>query len=458
MDEKLRKALGDGPDDFARTRQRARFLAEARRPARMWRDLAVGVVAAAVGAVAVATFWTHSGPKPLHVVSSENVSSENALVFNEASEVSIEPGGHMRLERTAPHEAVVVVESGELHASITSGLKNVWRFRAGPNEVIVRGTKLSVSWTPQTQALAVGVTEGKVEVHLADGRIEWVTAGQRLEENTAHAAAPSRPEREVLAEARAAQEEEAGEVQQPPAKAPAPHVDVAEVTDPQVHVTPVVKDQIGVAPTAAPSSATSSGTSSGTSSVTKGTHPVAAAHAAPSADVAAAVPAAGGPAAPPARELRGLVPEWKRQAEGGHYGRAVTLVEEQGVDAAMGDASSDDLLLLADAARLVRRVELGRTVLQALRDKFKGTPDAMEAAFRLGRLEFDAQQYDAAARWFDAYVREAPQGPFAVEALGRRLDAWRRIGDARAFDAATQYLQSYPKGAYAPLAKQVLAQ
>jgi hypothetical protein len=434
MGEDIRKALGDGPDDFARSRQRARFLAEAKRPARMWRELAVGLMAAGVGAVAVAMLWTRSATPELHIVS-----SDNGLVFNEASQVSMEPGGHMRVERTAAHEAVLVVESGELHASITSGLKNVWRFRAGPNEVIVRGTKLSVKWTPQTQALAVGVTEGKVEVRLADGRIEWVTAGHRLEENTAHAAAPSRPEREVVAEARAAQEAEAKERE------------AAAEEEPQV--APVVKDQLG-APPAAPPRTNAPAPDPGAS---KNARPGPAVHTAASADVGAAVPAAGG-AAPPARELRPLTAEWKRQAEAGHYGRAVTLVEEQGVEAAMQDASSEDLLLLADAARLVRRVELGRAVLKALREKFRGSADATEAAFRLGRLEFDAQQYAEAAKGFDLYVREAPQGPFAAEALGRRLDAWRRVGDARAFDAATQYLQSYPKGAYAPLAKQVLGQ
>ncbi len=278
---------------------------------------------------------------------------------------------------------------GELHAAITSGLKNVWRFQAGSHEVVVRGTKLSVSWSPTTEDLGVGVTEGKVEVRLGDGTVQWVTAGQSLKFPPETAEEP----------------------------APAPSIVVAEPAK-----------------------------------ITKSTK-VASAHPAPSADGSRRQR----PALAPVKELRPLTsPEWKRQAEASHYGKAVTLVEEQGVEAATLDATSDDLLLLADAARLVRKTDLGVAVLTTLREKFANTPAASEAAFRLGRLEFDTQRYAEAGRWFDLYVREAPQGPFIAEASGRRLDAWQRSGDARAIDAATDYLERYAKGAYAPLAKKVL--
>src|SRR5207302_10985583 len=153
---------------------------------------------------------------------------------------------------------------------------------------------------------------------------------------------------------------------------------------------------------------------------------------------------------------RKLLPEWRKQAEAGHNARAVQLVEEQGVPGAIADASSDDLMLLADAARLTKRVDLGRTVLQALRERFPASGEAAEAAFRLGRLEFDAHRFAEAGAWFDAYVHEAPQGPFAVDALGRRLDAWQRSHDARARDAAAEYLKMQRNGPYAELAKKVM--
>jgi hypothetical protein len=332
--------------------------------------------------------------------------------------VKVEPGARVHVERASAHEAVVVVESGELHASITSGLKNVWRFKAGPHEVVVRGTKLSVKWQPALQALAVEVTEGKVEVHLGDGRIEWVRAGERLvDEPAQHAAAGQL----APAAAPAAEEVEEVAIEPTPTLTPTPTTPAAVAA---------AKPQPKVAPKPAPVAAKT--------------------HEDEVQVEEAVVPAAGGAA------KHTPVSDWKKQAEAGHYGKAVTLVEEQGVDGAMQSASADDMLLFADAARLVRRVDLGRAVLVALREKFAGSAEATEAAFRLGRLEFDAENYAPAGRWFDLYAKEAPLGAFEQEALGRRLDAWRRAGDARAFDAAREYLEKYPKGAYASLAHQVL--
>src|SRR5207244_3970753 len=80
-------------------------------------------------------------------------------------------------------------------------------------------------------------------------------------------------------------------------------------------------------------------------------------------------------AKPQQPERRTLVPKWKRQAEAGHYAKAVSLVEEQGADSALHDVSSDELLLFADAARLARRPELGRKALTGLRERFAASAD-----------------------------------------------------------------------------------
>jgi TolA-binding protein len=390
--EQVRAALGSGPSAQARQRQRARFLDEARaRPRLRPRELAVGTLAAALGSVLMLFVWQQRTPELLDKPRFEG----SAFVFNEASQVYLEPGAQAWVERASGHEAVVVLESGELTVSITSGRKNLWRFRAGQNEVIVRGTKFSMLWKPKSEALEVLVREGKVEVHTADGQLRYVTPGEPL------AFKPQTPETER------------GLV--------FPEVDVADE--------PVVEEQAAppapkkVAPAAAPAKAP-----------------------------ATVFP----PEMVEASERRPLVPEWKRQAEAGHYPKAVALVEEQSFDAAMVGVSSDDLLLFADAARLARRSDLGRTALTTLRQRYPTTADAAEAAFRLGRLEFDAQRLSEAGTWFDAYVREAPEGPFATEAMGRRLDAWQHAHDARAVGAARAYLERYPKGAYAPLAKKVL--
>ncbi len=394
MGEDIRAALGDGPDAARRVRQRARLLAEARgRPGFRFRELAIGALAAAVGSAAVIFFWQQQR-RPASLEAPQLSSS--AYVFNEGSEVYVEPGAKAHVEKATGHEAVVVLESGELTVRITSGKKNLWRFKAGPNQVVVRGTKFSMLWKPKTEALDVQVQEGKVEVHTADGQLRYVTAGQRLSWTKPVEAAAPPPEPVV--------EEAEPEVRVAAPQAPEGEKARAKAASPTAPLTPT------------PSPTREEG----------------------------------------APELRALVPEWKRQADAGHYARAVALVEEQGVDAALAGVSSDDLLLFADAARLARRSDLGRTALNLLRERFKGTPDSAEAAFRLGRLEFDAQHLSDAGAWFDAYVKEAPEGPFATEAMGRRLDAWRRAKDSRVGQAASDYLERFPKGAYAPLAQQVL--
>ncbi|MBL8952653.1 MAG: FecR domain-containing protein [Myxococcaceae bacterium] len=374
------------PDAARRTRQRARFIAAAKRPSGIGlREVAIGALAAAIGSAGVLFVWQQQRvPASLEAPAL----SGNTFAFNEGSEVYLEPGAKAHVEKAAGRDATVVLESGELTVRITSGRKNVWRFKAGDNQVIVRGTKFSMLWKPKTETLDVQVTEGKVEVHTSDGQIQFVTAGERF--------AWVKPAAE------------------PPVEAAAAEPQVEEVAEPEVRVEPVRPKAAAVPPS----------------------------------------PAAVAARAPPPH--RDLVPEWKRHADAGRYAKAVALVEEQGVDLALAGVSSDDLLLFADAARLARRADLGRAALNSLRARFAGSPDAAEAAFRLGRLEFDAQHLAEAGVWFDAYVKEAPDGSFATEAMGRRLDAWQRAKDDRAGRAASDYLERFPNGAYAPLARQVL--
>jgi len=72
----------------------------------------------------------------------------------------------------------------------------------------------------------------------------------------------------------------------------------------------------------------------------------------------------------------------------------------------------------------------------------------------LGRLS--EGEPEEAIGWYDRYLREAPNGEFADEALGRKLIAVQRSsGAAGARPIAEQYLRRFPRGAYATRAREL---
>ena len=112
---------------------------------------------------------------------------------------------------------------------------------------------------------------------------------------------------------------------------------------------------------------------------------------------------------------------------------------------------------LADAARFAGRVDRAKVVLLEVRRRFPGDPHAATAAFNLGRIAFDDEAAFAdAAAWFDDYLTELPAGPLVREARGRRMEALEKSGDhASAVSAARAYLESFPAGPHANLARSI---
>jgi hypothetical protein len=164
-------------------------------------------------------------------------------------------------------------------------------------------------------------------------------------------------------------------------------------------------------------------------------------------------PEAPGPPAPAA------VPAWKEAFQRGDHEAAVAEAEATGDIAALLRAlPQDDLQHLADAARYARRVKLARLALKTMRDRFPGTVHARTAAFVLGRVaEEQVRDHREAARWFETYLREDPDGDLAEEALGRRIGACRKAGlldEARA--AATLYLKRHRGGVFEGVAREAL--
>jgi hypothetical protein len=118
----------------------------------------------------------------------------------------------------------------------------------------------------------------------------------------------------------------------------------------------------------------------------------------------------------------GLGRGWVEAVAAGRWDRVLAEVDRAGVKQTLAHASSEDLLALADAARYRRRTGLARAALLAERDRFPGSPSALDAAFLLGRLEESRQgEIGEAVRWYDTYLAGAPAGTYASEALGRKM-------------------------------------
>jgi hypothetical protein len=144
-------------------------------------------------------------------------------------------------------------------------------------------------------------------------------------------------------------------------------------------------------------------------------------------------------------------------------GRASQVVEEArrlGIARVLSTSSSEDLFALADAARFERQRDLAREALLAQRQRFPGSPRAVEASFLLGRLEDESTGGpERALGWYDRYLAEAPRGAYVSETLGRKmmvLERAHRRSDAASIAAA--YLQRFPSGTYAAAAEALARQ
>jgi TolA-binding protein len=147
---------------------------------------------------------------------------------------------------------------------------------------------------------------------------------------------------------------------------------------------------------------------------------------------------------------------WSADIAAGDYARIVSEAEEGGLDGVLERRPLADLTALADAARYVRRQDVARRALEAQRSRFPTSKEANAAAFLLGRMAEEAGDSSGALGDYDAYLAASVDGPFAAEALGRKLALLHAQGRAEARPAAEEYLRRFPTGAYARVAHDVV--
>ncbi len=322
------------------------------------------------------------------------------LLFNEGSQFLLMPGTRGRLRSVNPEGARMAIENGTASFQVSKGSARRWLVEVGPFLVTVKGTIFVVSWDPTSERFELQLRRGRVMVSgpVSGGELA-LRAGQRL--------VVSLPKGETLI------------TEAPPDDALARAFDAPQ-----------------------PSATAPSGPLPSTAQVT---------------------PVEPGPSTTPspiplADAKVGSERGWANDLASGNWDRILEKVDRTGVDAALSGASSEDLFALADAARYRRRADLAYLALLAQRRRFPNSPRALDAVFLLGRVEESrgAGVARAIAR-YDEYLGRAPTGPYAAEALGRKMTLTNQSGGpAQARPIAQEYLRRFPKGSYAGSARALL--
>src|SRR5262249_31948469 len=140
--------------------------------------------------------------------------------------------------------------------------------------------------------------------------------------------------------------------------------------------------------------------------------------------------------------------DWQSLAKNGDYAQAYDKLGAPGIARATPKASVDELLALADVARLSGHpadavAPLGRVIAENPKDT-----RAPLAAFTLGRLELDTLGHPAPAA--EAFARAIALGlpvNLVEDAYARLVEARAKAGDtAGAQAAADEYDRAFPGG------------
>jgi TolA-binding protein len=166
------------------------------------------------------------------------------------------------------------------------------------------------------------------------------------------------------------------------------------------------------------------------------------------------------PSAEPALSASANDASFHEALRAGRLAEALAAAESAGFEGSCERATGAELLALADAARLSGSTARATTALLSLRRRFPRSEEAATAAFALGRIAFDQRaDYADAARWFQAYLEQLPNGPLMGDAAGRSMQARFRSGDRDAARAEAQrYLSRFPAGPYASQARRILSE
>ncbi|XXY48486.1 FecR domain-containing protein [Sorangium sp. So ce269] len=341
-----------------------------------------------------------------------DTSSRPKVRFSDGTEVQLAEMARAHIVSVNEQGARVALDRGEVHARVVHRSEAQWLFDAGPFLVTVTGTAFALSWAPEDERLDLRLENGAVVVSgplsgkpIAVRAGQWLTLRQRTGEVLLREL-----DLQQGAEASPAPAPSSFDRAEEPSAAPAPEPLGAPAAEPTTAAAPAAEPTTAAAPAAEPTTAAA-------------------------------------PAAEPRRD-------WAGKLAAGKLDVIVDEAQRRGLDASLAESSNEELSVLADAARYTRRNDIARRALLAQRRRFPATQRGKEAAFLLGRLAETQEGGAAALAWFETYLKEAPQGAYASEALGRKMVIVQRLhGDAQAETVARAYLRRFPGGTYAQAAR-----
>jgi FecR protein len=281
--------------------------------------------------------------------------------FSDGSDVLAAPASRLRVEQTWKNGARILVERGSLTAHVVHGSDSKWSFAAGPFEVHVTGTRLSIVWDPESERIDVTLHEGSVEIDSPIGPSRYAVTGG--------------------------------------------HSFHASLRDKVI--------QMDGTPLAAPADGRTSGEPA----------PTPRASSAPETASKVETSAPRLRPADSAEKNDAESESWSKLVRRGAFRDVVAAAEASGVPACIAKCSAQDLRALADAAHYTGKADLSTRVLLSLRARFGQDRQGAAAAFLLGRSAESAGDFRAADRWYGTYLSEAPEGEFAPDARAGRMRA-----------------------------------
>lgn len=427
LTESLRQAveMPIAPEDNALGRSRLVERARLQSPKVVQPTLRVRWALGALMAAATVAIWFSVHSRPLTYEINGGYRSESGYVsvspngsavvkFSDGSTINAAAGTRLRVEDARPDGARVVVERGMFSAHIRHELGTSWQFIAGPLDVRVVGTAFTLSWDPAREEMNLTLQEGAVEVKSPLGRGPFfVRKGQHFQ-----ALLPSHSI--TLSDY----------ADTPNTLAPASAATVTVIEPAATVFEQMTPGNTAVEPVSTP--------------MLQGQR------------TKQALPRETPDTGNSASKLATSAPEtWTSLASRGRFQDVVAAAEAKGIDVSLHAGSVSDIRALADAARYTDRSDLAEKSLQTLRQRATGAQRSA-AAFLLGRLYQSRGQTATAKIWYETYLREAPSGEYAADALaGAMLATARTTGNASAQPLAMQYLQRYPNGVHAAAAQKI---